>query len=142
MLTPHYYGRFHSHSQSVSLTTTKHNSVSVLRKTLQGFIDLQREQARNSTPRGRSGVVYACSLKVILEDRCETVVMSQRLSLSGIEFLSDRSLLGQKLRLYIPRNESTFATMILSMRVLWSQAVADGIFKNGGNFLNVQFDHN
>jgi len=51
--------------------------------------------------------------------------------------LSGQSLLGQQLRVRIPRDEDSSEVHCFLVRILWSAVVADGIHDNGGVFMDI-----
>ena len=83
---------------------------------------------------GRSDFVQP--VKVVTEDRRELTVLSRDISATGIRLISGRSLLGQKLRVLVPRPEGAEPRCFL-VRILWTCAIGDDLFENGGSFLEV-----
>jgi hypothetical protein len=73
---------------------------------------------------------------VLTEDGRRVQLLSRDLSPTGMRLLGTRSLLGQKVRLTltVPGKDEPL-TFVL--RVLWTCAVADELFENGGTFLDV-----
>ena len=61
-------------------------------------------------------------------------VFSRDLSSTGIRLLANRSLLGRKLRLSLPLPDTESEPICVSVRILWTSVVADGIYENGGTF--------
>ena len=53
--------------------------------------------------------------------------------------IAPRGLLGQKLDIFLPRPEED-KPLRLRVRILWTCAVGDGLFENGGTFLEVVED--
>ena len=67
----------------------------------------------------------------------EFTLLARDISLSGIRLLSGQSLLGQQLRVRIPRDEDSSEVHCFLVRILWSAVVADGIHDNGGVFMDI-----
>lgn len=68
-------------------------------------------------------------------DDQEVTVLGRDLSPSGIRFVSGRSWLGRKVQLTLPRPQGE--PVVLLVRILWTTATADGLFENGGTFLEL-----
>jgi hypothetical protein len=63
-------------------------------------------------------------------------VLTRDLSPTGIRLLGNRSLLGQRVQVHLaPESGSRGCTFLV--RILWSCAVGDGLFENGGVFLGM-----
>jgi hypothetical protein len=78
-------------------------------------------------------------IKVLFEDQREFTFLSHDLSAAGIRLIAPRGLLGQKLDIFLPRPEEE-QPLRLRVRILWTCAVGDGLFENGGTFLEVVED--
>ena len=68
------------------------------------------------------------------EDGREFTLLSRDLSTTGIRLIGTRSLLGQKIRLRIPRTDDGGPWYFL-VRILWTCAVGDDLYENGGLFV-------
>jgi hypothetical protein len=75
-------------------------------------------------------------VKVRLDNQRELAVLSRDLSETGIRLIGTQSLLGQKVEVVIPRANGEEPYCFLT-RVLWTCSVGDGLFENGGNFLEM-----
>jgi hypothetical protein len=73
-------------------------------------------------------------VKVITDDQREFTLVSRDISTSGIRLLGTRSLLGQRVRVVIPNAEGE-EPWCFRVRILWTCAVGDDLFENGGAFL-------
>jgi hypothetical protein len=76
-------------------------------------------------------------ITVVTEDGREHHLLSRDLSPSGIRLIGTRRLLGQKVHILIPDPEGGSPTR-LATRILWTCAVGDDLFENGGRFLEVE----
>lgn len=83
---------------------------------------------------GRSDFVQP--VKVRADHQRELTVLSRDLSETGIRLIGTQSLLGQKVELVIPRPEGGDPYCFLT-RILWTCVVGDGLFENGGIFLEL-----
>lgn len=96
--------------------------------------DDRREQARIS---------FIQPVKVRGEDGRETTLLSRDISATGIRLFGTRRLLGQKIRVFIPQPGSSAMTPNpggwgFVVRVLWTLAIGDDLFENGGTFIEVE----
>lgn len=83
---------------------------------------------------GRSDFVQA--VKVRIDQQRELAVLSRDLSETGIRLIGTQSLLGQKVEVIIPRSNGADPYCFLT-RILWTCVVGDGLFENGGSFLEM-----
>jgi hypothetical protein len=63
-------------------------------------------------------------------------LLSRDLSPTGIRLVGTRSLLGQKVRVELSRGDG-LVPLALLVRILWTGTVGDGLFENGGSFLEI-----
>lgn len=100
---------------------------------------LKQHQSANDRPdrRQKERVPYTRPVKVQTEDNQELMVLTQDLSDSGIRFIANRSLLGRKIHVHLPPATSAAAPVQLVVRILWTTAVAEGLYENGGTFLEI-----
>jgi hypothetical protein len=75
-------------------------------------------------------------VKVRTADRREFTLLSRDLSPTGIRLIGTCRLLGQKIRVLIPRGDGAMTWNFL-VRILWTCAVGDDLFENGGSFIKV-----
>jgi hypothetical protein len=86
--------------------------------------------------RRQDRVDFIQPVKVQTEDHREFTLLSRDLSTTGIRLIGTRSLLGQKVRVVLPPDEQAEPCVLL-VRILWTCAVGDDLFENGGTFLEV-----
>jgi hypothetical protein len=79
---------------------------------------------------------YVQSVQAHTEDGRQLNLLTRDLSPTGIRLLSSRGLLGQKLRLTLPAAGKSSGPR-LAVRILWTCAVGDELFENGGTFLEL-----
>jgi hypothetical protein len=100
----------------------------------------QYKQSHASEERRRQGRFdFMQTVKLQLENGRELTVLSRDLSVDGIRLVGTSSLLGQKIQVFIPRPEQP-EPLTLKARILWTCAVGDGLFENGGSFLEIVED--
>ncbi len=95
--------------------------------------------AASATPierRGQDRVDFVQTVAVRTDDGEEFTLLSRDLSTTGIRLVGTRRLLGQKVHVLVPRPDGE-APYDFLVRVLWTCAVGDGLFENGGAFLEV-----
>jgi hypothetical protein len=100
-----------------------------------------REVLREATParterRGQDRVAFVQTVAVRTEGGEEICLQTRDLSANGIRLVGARRLLGQKVRVRLPRAGGRTPYEFL-VRVLWTCAVGDGLYENGGAFLDV-----
>jgi hypothetical protein len=100
---------------------------------------LRDNPAGGATPverRGQDRVDYVQTVTVRTEDGGEFTLLSRDLSATGIRLVGTRRLLGRKVRVIVPRTGGR-PPYEFAVRVLWTCAVGDDLFENGGVFLEV-----
>jgi hypothetical protein len=100
-------------------------------------IDRVRDAARRQERRGEERIDFVQPIKVRTEDGREYSVLSRDFSTSGMRMLSSRSLLGQKVQARLPLGPDGDAWCFV-LRVLWTCSVGDGLFENGGAFIEAR----
>jgi hypothetical protein len=98
---------------------------------------IRRQQAAraDNERRQQDRIDFIYPAKVQTEDNREFRVLTRDLSPTGIRLLGSRSLLGQKIRVHLVAEGAR--PCVFLVRVLWSCAVGDALFENGGSFLGM-----
>lgn len=97
----------------------------------------QHRRANAEQDRRRMGRIdFVQQVKVRTDDERELTLLSRDLSPSGIRLIGTRSLLGQKVRVTLPRGDGK-EPCCLSVRILWTCAVGDDLYENGGSFVEL-----
>jgi hypothetical protein len=100
----------------------------------------QYKKSHAQTERRQQGRIdFIQPVKVRFDDQRELTLLSRDLSEAGIRIIGTRSLLGQKIRVLVPRPDSDESTCFV-VRILWTCSVGDGLFENGGAFLEIVLD--
>jgi hypothetical protein len=83
-------------------------------------------------------VDFVQPVRVRTEDGREFTLLSRDLSAAGIRLVGTRRLLGQKVHVRIPAPEEPAAgpPQCFVVRILWTCAVGEDLFENGGMFLD------
>ena len=85
--------------------------------------------------RGQDRIDFIQPVRVLTEDQRERHLLSRDLSTTGIRLIAPRSLLGQKMRLFLGQGDEACSLMV---RVLWTCAVGDDLYENGCMFLEAE----
>jgi hypothetical protein len=107
-----------------------------VQKALRGLLRSHRRRAREQERRGEVRVDFVQPVKVQTEDGKEYTLLTRDLSTTGVRLIGTRRLLGQKIHLFLPRDEGA-APYRLVVRILWTCAVGDDLFENGGSFVEL-----
>jgi hypothetical protein len=103
----------------------------------------QESEAARIERREQGRVDFILPVKVVTEDNRSLTFLSRDVSATGIRLIGTRRLLGQKVRVFIPRPGGAdapapgAAEWSFLVRILWTCAVGDDLFENGGAFIEV-----
>jgi hypothetical protein len=97
---------------------------------------MRRHRTReNGHERRRQGrITYVRPVKVRAADGHEYTLLTRDLSLTGINLIGARGFLGQKIQVWLPVGDGQQPLCFLVL-IVWTSMVADGLFENGGTFL-------
>ncbi len=130
------HGRYH-HLHAVSERAQQAQSQQqAVQSALRHIMALHRKISRTQERREQERIEFVHSLRVETEDNRTYHVLSRDLSTTGLRLISTRSFLGQKIRVTLPRWESD-GPYTFAVRVLWTCAIGDDLFENGGAFLEL-----
>jgi hypothetical protein len=107
-----------------------------IHKVIRQLIRFHRDAVKEFERRGEDRYDFVQTVKVITEDDRELTLISRDLSSTGIRLIGTHRLLGQKVRVQIPRPGSDEPWSFL-VRILWTCAVGEDLIENGGTFLEV-----
>jgi hypothetical protein len=107
-----------------------------IQRTVRLLIRRHKQSAAQVERRGQDRIDFIQPVRVQTEDRREHALLSRDLSTSGIRLIGTRSLLGQKVHVLLPQEDSEEPCVFL-VRVVWTCAIGDDLFENGGTFLDV-----
>ncbi len=105
-------------------------------KAVRQLIKHHRAEAAEFERRGEDRYDFVQTVKVVNEEGRELTLISRDLSSTGIRLIGTHRLLGQKVRVHVPRPKSDTPWTFL-VRILWTCAVGDDLVENGGTFLEV-----
>lgn len=99
---------------------------------------IQQQQERAIERRSQERIDWIHPVVLLLdEEQREHHVLSRDLSVTGIRLIGTRHLLGQTVRLRWPRPDSP-APWVFRVRIVWSCAVGDDLYENGGSFVGLE----
>jgi PilZ domain len=107
-----------------------------IQKALRPLIRRHRRDVRAQERRAQTRVDFVQPVKVQTDDGKEYTLLTRDLSTTGVRLIGTRRLLGQKVQILLPRDDGE-APLRLLVRILWTCAVGDDLFENGGAFLEL-----
>lgn len=113
-----------------------------IRKVVRRMVSQHRAAAHSDERREQARVPFVQLVTVRTEDGREYTLLSRDVSPTGIRLIGTRRLLGQKVRVFIPKPGSptpipACAGWTFLVRILWTCAVGPDLFENGGTFLEL-----
>jgi hypothetical protein len=103
-------------------------------KVIKKLIKDHKSRSKTDERRGQTRIDFVQPVKIRTEDGKEFALMSRDLSATGVRLLGTKRLLGQKVQLELPNAD---APCKLLVRILWTCAVGDDLFENGGTFVEL-----
>jgi hypothetical protein len=132
----HRQGRYY-HKEAFSPRLQKEQAQQqAIQKAIRRLIKQHRNRDKNNERRGQARIDFIQPVKVRTEDGKELALMSRDLSATGVRLLGTKGLLGQKVQLELPSGNSDPACRLV-VRILWTCAVGDDLFENGGSFMEL-----
>ncbi len=107
-----------------------------IRKALRPIIRGHRRRVREQERRSEARIDFVLPVQVQSEDGKEYTLLTRDLSTTGVRLIGTRRLLGQKVHMLLPRDDGAAPHRLL-VRILWTCAVGEDLFENGGSFLEL-----
>jgi hypothetical protein len=107
-----------------------------IQKAIAELVRLQKQSTRTGERRRQDRVDFIQPVRIRTEGGRELTLLSRDLSKAGIRIIAAESLLGQKLLVSIPCPEGG-QHITFRVRILWTCSIGDGLFENGGSFLEL-----
>ena len=107
-----------------------------IQKIIRKLIKQHRNRAKEEDRRNQARIDFIQPVKIRTEDGKEHTLVSRDLSATGVRLLGTKRLLGHKVQIELPSGNAEPACR-LSVRILWTCAVGDDLFENGGNFVEL-----
>jgi hypothetical protein len=108
-----------------------------VRRAVRRLIRQHRQAAARVERRSQDRLDFIQPVKVHIEDGTEVTLLSRDLSTTGIRLVGTRRLLGHKVRVSIPQADDG-PPCVFVVRILWTCAVGDELFENGGMLLEAE----
>lgn len=108
----------------------------LIAKAIKGIIKEHKEAVKQRERRGQARIDFIQPVTVRTEDGSQFTLLSRDLSTSGIRLLGTRRLLGHKVTVTVTSKD--VGPLDLVVRILWTCAIGDDLFENGGNFLELK----
>ena len=112
----------------------EHAQQQTIVKAIKKLIKQHKTRAKTDERRGQERVDFIQPVKIRTEDGKEIALLSRDLSATGVRLLGTKRLLGQKVQLELPSDEKPCRLLV---RILWTCAVGDDLFENGGSFVEL-----
>jgi hypothetical protein len=107
-----------------------------IQKAVRRLIRQHKAAANQVERREEDRFDFVQPVKVSTEDQREYTLLSRDISPTGIRLIGTKRFLGQKIHVQIPRTDSATPSSFL-VRVLWTCAISDDLFENGGTFIEL-----
>ncbi len=114
----------------------EHAQLLAIQKVVRRLIRRHKERVKSDERRGQTRIDFIQPVKVRTEDGAEYTLLSRDLSATGVRLLGTKRLLGNKVQLTLPTGADQPPCRLL-VRILWTCAVGDDLFENGGIFLQL-----
>lgn len=132
----HKQGRYYVREGFNPRLQKEHAQQQAIAKVIRKIIRNHRNASKRDERRGQARVDFIVAVKVRTEDGHTYSLMSRDLSATGVRLLGTKRLLGQKVELELPDSGGAPLCRI-SVRILWTCAVGDDLFENGGSFVEL-----
>jgi hypothetical protein len=129
-------GRFYHKDGFSPRVQKEHDQQHAIQKVIRKLIKEHRNHNKRDERRGQARVDFIQPVKVRTDDGKEFTLISRDLSATGVRLLGTKRLLGQKVQLDLPGADGVPLCRLL-VRILWTCAVGDDLFENGGTFVEL-----
>lgn len=128
-------GRYYHKDSYNPRLEKEHAQQQAIQKAIRRLIKHHRNHQKSDERRGQARIDFIQPVKIRTEDGKQFALMSRDLSATGVRLIGTKRLLGQKIELELPGNGEPLCR--LSVRILWTCAVGDDLFENGGTFVEL-----
>jgi hypothetical protein len=119
--------RVRVHQDRAHLHSIRH----AVRQLIKQYKSARVQHERRARPR----IDLVQPIRVQTNDRRILNLLSRDISLTGVRLVGAYELMGEKLRVWIPRPDKDGDTYCFLVQILWSAPVGDHLFECGGIFL-------
>jgi hypothetical protein len=127
-------GRYHYVSVVSARREEEERHQRAIQRAVRQLIRNHQADGARSDRRQHPRVEFIQPVKVQTEDLREFTLLCRDISPAGLRLIGTRSLLGQKVRVTITQGEKAEPFRFL-VRILWTCALGEDLFENGGTFL-------
>jgi len=131
----HRRGRYYLKESFSPRLQKEHAQQQAILKAIRRLLKQHRSRSKADERRGQTRIDFVQPVKVRTENGQEFALISRDLSATGVRLLGTKRLLGQKVELELP-NDGEPACRLL-VRILWTCAVGDDLFENGGSIIEL-----
>jgi hypothetical protein len=127
-------GRYYYKAQISPRMREEQRHQRAIHQTIQQLLRQYKKNMAQTERRRQGRTNFVQPVKVRIDKDREIAVLSRDLSEAGIRLIGTQSFLGQKIEVLItpPGGSEPFCFLT---RILWTCTVGDGLFENGGVFL-------
>jgi hypothetical protein len=129
-------GRYHYVSLVSGRLKEEERHHHAIRRAVRELVRACKSEAAQAERREHGRVDFIQPVKVRTEDGREFSLLCRDISNAGLRLIGTRSFLGQKLCVAIPSGEGA-EPFRFRVRILWTCAIGDDLFENGGTFLEM-----
>src|SRR5262245_46582616 len=136
-------GKYHLEAGVSERVRQEQDLQRAIHRAVRRLVKAHRQVARTVERREQDRVDFIQPVRVRLEDGREYSLLSRDISPSGLRLIGTRRLLGQKVCVLFPRPGGADAPApgpaewSFLVPILWTCAVGDDLFENGGAFIEV-----
>lgn len=127
-------GRYYLKDALTPRLQKEHVRQQAIIKAIKKLIKAHKSRSKIDERRGQARIDFVQPVKIRTEDGKEFSLLSRDLSATGVRLLGTKRLLGQKVQLELPNGEAPCRVLV---RILWTCAVGDDLFENGGTFVEL-----
>ena len=135
-LLRYHRGRYYYEAPPNTPLQREEKQQKLIQHTVRQLIQHYKKDHARIERRERGRISFVQSVTVRTEDGRELSLLSRDLSEAGIRLIGTSSLLGHKVEIEVPGPEGHEPARFVA-RILWTCAAGDGLFENGGVFLEV-----
>ncbi len=132
----HRGGRYYHKATFSPRLQKEHAQQQAIQRAIRRLIKQHRSKAKEHDRRGQARIDFIQPVKIRTEDGQEIALVSRDLSATGVRLLGTKRLLGQKVQLDLPDGNGQPPCRLM-VRILWTCAIGDDLFENGGSFLEL-----
>jgi hypothetical protein len=130
-------GRYYALPAVISRLKREESQLGIIQEMVQQLVLRKQYDSAAEERRREDRHRFLQTVKVQDEKGGDRTVLLEDLSPSGVRFMSSRNYLGHRLSIALSAQGAANVSVILVMRIVWSCAVADGLYQHGGCFLEL-----